>query len=357
MNPGSPRAALAGALAVLVLIVALPAVVRAESIILGTVGGLDKAFGPLFMARQLGYFKKEKLDVEVINFAGTGVLYPQVASNRVQVGFPTAEPLVLSRAPGNPSLPVMFFYDVLRTNVWEIAVLDGSPVHRLADLKGKKIGIIAFSAGSLPITKAMLEEAGLKEKDYEFVPVGLGAAAILALKSGQVDALNLFDTVDDQMAANGIKVRLIPRPEKYANLFSNSFVSSEEMIKDHPGVLVRFGRAIAKGTVACEANIPACYKAVWTNDPTQRPPNMSDTEALRYALKVNYRRLNAMKAPPGHYGEFDVAPWQTLVESLHAGGQLSTTGIPLDSLYTNAFVHQVNSFDYNAVIQDATSLK
>jgi hypothetical protein len=210
------RKGLALAFAAPALFASQATVARAEHIILGTVGGLDKAFAPIFFARELGYLKQENLDVELINFAGTGVLFPQVAAGRVEVGFPTAEP---------------------------------------------------------------------------------------------------------------------------------------------PGMLVRLGRAIAKGTVACEANIPACYKAVWRNDPSTRPPNLTDAEAIHYALQVNYRRLNAMKTAKGHYAEFDRATWQTLVEALHDGGQLATTAIPLDSLYTNAFVKAINAFDYDAVVREAKARK
>ena len=70
----------------------------ADKVIFGTVGAFNENYAPMFVARELGYFDKEKIELEVVNFGGATTLLPQIAANRVTVGFPNAEPLIQSRS-------------------------------------------------------------------------------------------------------------------------------------------------------------------------------------------------------------------------------------------------------------------
>jgi NitT/TauT family transport system substrate-binding protein len=332
---------------------------QSEPLIFGTVGAFDVNFAPMFAATQLGYFAKEHIEVQLVNFGGATTLLPQIASKRVDVGFPNPEPIIFSRDVGKPSLPVVLFYNVLRKDVWEFAVADASPIRSLRDLKRKRIGVFGLNSGNIPITKAILAGAGLQDqRDYELVPVGLGAPAILALQSGKVDALNLFEMFDDQLAAAGTRVRLLPVDKRYEGLVSNGFAANVDTVRDHPDLLIRFARAIAKGTIACQANFPGCMRTMWKLSPTQRPPNLADDAALKQSMRINYREtIGVATAPRGHYGEYDPAMWRAYVDALHDGGSLSTNDIPVNSIFTNALIKQINAFDYDAVRRDAARLK
>ena len=332
--------------------------VGAEPVVFGTVGAFDQNFAPMFVATELGYFAKEHIELQVVNFGGATTLLPQIAEKRVDVGFPNPEPIIFSHDIGKTALPVVLFYNVLRSDVWEFAVPDASPIRALSDLKGKRIGVFGLNSGNIPITKTILAGAGLQEhRDYELVPVGLGGAAMLALQSGKVDALNLFQMFDDQLAAAGTRVRLLPVPKRYAGLVSNGFAANVDTLHVRPDLLVRFARAIAKGTIACQANFPGCMRTMWKYSPGQRPPNLSDDAALKQSMRINYREtLGVAAAPRGHYGEYDPAMWRAYVEALHDGGSLSTGDIPVDSLFTNALIRQINAFNYDAVRRDAARL-
>lgn len=325
-------------------------------VVFGTVGGFSERFQPLFAAQQLGYFAAEGITVQTIDFGGSATLLPQVAAKRVTVGFPNPEPIILSHNPGKEPLPVTFFYNVIRRDVWEISVLASSDIHTLQDLKGKKIGIFGFNSGNIPITKAILLDAGLHDGDYELVPVGLGASANLALQTGKIDALNLFDVVDDQLNALGTKVRILPEPKKYTGLYSNGFVANNDVIKNDPSVLVKFARAITKGEVACDANPKGCIRLMFQLHPNTKPKNLEGDAALQFSEETNKRRAAAMSAPRGHYGEFDPQVWRNFIAALAAGGELKTTNIPIDELFTNKFVKEINNFDYQQVVKDAQKL-
>jgi NitT/TauT family transport system substrate-binding protein len=340
----------------------------------GTVSALDKIkFGtgsaisltsaPLTMAISMGYFKEEGLDVEVIPFrGGSGVLIPQIVNKSIDVGFPTLDVLMIARQPGRDYMPLKFFYNVTRTSIYEVVVLDSSPVKTLADLKGKKIGVGALSWGNIPITKAMFKDMGVDpDKDVELIAVGQGPAAYQALTSGRIDALNLFDVPHAELESLGTKIRRLPLKDKFVQLGSNSLIAHDDTIKARAEMLARVGRAIAKGTVACNANVPGCVKAFWELYPTLKPTQGTEEEKLSNGARVLATRLEKMLAFPAgsgrKLGEFPPQMWRDYIEVLHSAGQLSTTTIPVESLYTNEFVPQFNSFDAEAVVRAAKAAK
>jgi NitT/TauT family transport system substrate-binding protein len=332
-----------------------------HKVVLGLVSPLTVVNGQMLVAKHLGYLAEENLEVETIVFNGSAVLLPQIVAKRVTVGFPNPDPLVISRQPGKDPLPLKFFYNVIRENVWEFAVLAGSPVRTLADLKGRKIGVGALTFGNIPLTRAMFKEMGMEVgRDLELVPTGLGAPAFLALKEGRVDALNLFETLHTQLETQGTPVRRLKMPQKYLELFSNGFIAHDDTIRANPRLLASFGRAFAKATLACNVNRPGCVRAAWKMDPSLRPPGTNEAKLLADAvalLDARYDKYLAFpKAELPRWGEYPPGAWKNMIQVMAEGGQLTTTSIDPGSLYTNALVPAMNNFDPAAVLADARKL-
>ncbi len=310
----------------------------------------------LFFGQDLGYFKKEGINFKILNFRGSATVVPQVIAKRVTVAFPNPDILLVSQQPGKEALPVKFFYNMTRSSIWEFIVPAESKVKTVADLKGSTIGIGALQWGNVPMTRSMLSDAGLKEKtDYEFLPVGLGGAAFLAFKKGDVSALNLFDTQHAQLAASGTAIRHLKLPSKFTNLFSNGFIAHEDTIANDPELLTGFGRAVAKSTVACGANYVACVKAFWAAVPERKPKNANDPAVLAQQIDILKARFSKYLSFSNErkFGSYDPAVWTDFINVLHAGGQLSTTNIDAANVYTNDLVKGINSFDTADVVAQA----
>ncbi len=332
-----------------------------QKIVFGLVSPLTVVNGQLLVARHLGYLAEEGIEVETVVFNGTAVLLPQIVAKRVTVGFPNPDPLVISRQPGKDPLPLKFVYNVIRENVWEFAVLAGSPAKTLADLKGKKIAVGALTFGNIPLTRAMFKEMGLEVgRDLELVPTGLGAPAFLALKDGRVDALNLFETMHTQLETQGTALRRLKMPQKYLDLFSNGIIAHEDTIRANPRLLAAFGRALAKATLACNVNRPGCVRAAWKEDPSLKPPGANEAKILADSVTLlNARYDKYLAFPKGEvprWGEYPAGAWKNMVQVMADGGQIQTTAIDLNTLYTNALVPAINNFDPAAVLADAKKL-
>ena len=362
MNARNMTSRLFAGVAAAVLAVAAPSASAAEKVTVGQVTSITLTFAPVIMAQGMGFFEEEGLEVEIIPFKGSATLLPQIVSKRITVGYPNPDILIISRQPGKDEMPLKFFYNMTRESAWEIAVPADSPIRSIADLKGKKLGVGALTWGNIPITRAMLKDVGVDpDKEIELVPVGVGAPAFRALTTGQVDALNLFDVQHAMLEESGTAIRRLELPPKYANLFSNGFIAHEDTIRDDAETLGAFGRAVAKGTVACEANPRGCVLNFWQHYPNQRPTEGSEEEQIESGIRIMRARFDkTVRFAPGQealYGAYPREGWQDFIETLFEGGQISTTEIDIDRLYTNELVDAFNRFDREAVVQAAKAFE
>ncbi len=333
----------------------IPGLAHAQTkVVFGTVTSVTLSLGVIVAAKALGFYKEEGIDVEVVEFNGTGTLLPQMTAKRVTIGYPNPDVLMISRQPGKDPLPLKYFYNATRESAWEFIVTADSPVRELKDLEGKKIGVGALTFGNIPITKAMFKELGF---DAELVPVGVGAPAFLAFREKKVDALNLFDSQHATLEVQGSALRRLAMPKKYKDLFSNGFVAHDDTIRDDPKTLIAFGRAMAKTSVFCEANRAACVKAFWTLYPNQKPTGGDEATNIRNAVKIMDARFNKYldfdDQKTRRWGEFPPQAWKDFAATLYEGGQLSTKDIPVETCYTNAFVPEMNKFDTAAIVARA----
>ena len=162
---------------------------------------------PLTLAEQLGYFKAEGLDVQILDFQG---------GTRALQAFVEGGADVCSGA----------FEHTLRLQSRDIAVkafvLQGrapqvvvgvsnrtmAGYKGLTDLRGRRIGVSTPGSSTETVCRLLLARAGLPMADIHTVGVGLGSTALTALRSGSVDVLSGVDPVMTMLAQKN-EVRVI----------------------------------------------------------------------------------------------------------------------------------------------------
>ena len=147
------------------------------------------------VAKQLGYFEEEKLNVEIQpggpNIDGVAI----VASGRYEIGQVSSSPSLMLAA--SQKIPVICFATGLQQHPYTFFSLEKKPVRTPKDMVGKKIGIQA--TGKILLT-ALLKKHNIPEKDVEIVVVG---ADITPLLTGQVDAVTGWLTITTAIKALG----------------------------------------------------------------------------------------------------------------------------------------------------------
>lgn len=349
--------------------IALAAVVAADSpafaldrVVYGTASRPGLANAALYLAETLGYFEQENIAIETIQFDGTSVLLPQVANRSIDIGYPIPDFLVMSHDADRDPLPIKFFYNVNRLYNWEIVVPADSPINTIEDLAGATIGVNSLATGNVPVTRSILSSVGLEVgTDVNLIATPIGAAAINALRSGQIDALNLFDVFHSQIELGGFPIRRLELPERYNSLSGNSFATHVDTFRDNPDLLKRFGRAYSKGLTACVANPELCVRAMWDMHPATRPTDGDEAENMEGFIAILQTNLG-FKLPEGfpedpNFGEFTPVAFDTLISVLYENEIISTQDIDHAVLYTNEFVPDFGDFDMEAISAEAAAMQ
>lgn len=168
-------------------------------------------FAPVFVAKELGYFAEQGLDVEVTAFAGGSEMIAELATGRLDAGMGGAGPGLFNAvdrdfpitviAPGHSEgSPVATPLVVSKRACESGAVLS------VADLRGKKVAINAPGATEYWLSQA-LSTGGLTiaDVDLETIPF---SDAVTALGSGTIDAAMLGEPTATLAEQNGFGVRL-----------------------------------------------------------------------------------------------------------------------------------------------------
>jgi NitT/TauT family transport system substrate-binding protein len=173
-----------------------------------SVGGRSAFYSlPLTIAEQLGYFKAEGLEVEIIDFVGGSRALQAAAGGGADVVSGAFEHTINMQAKGQK-----FQAFVLQGRAPGIAMgvsPKAIPRYKLpADLKGKRIGISAPGSSTHLVANLILARAGLKPGDVVFVGVGTAAGALTAFRAGQIDAMCNVDPIMTMLEQKG-EIRII----------------------------------------------------------------------------------------------------------------------------------------------------
>ncbi|MGH6637682.1 MAG: ABC transporter substrate-binding protein, partial [Polaromonas sp.] len=212
LQPLISRRIFASGTALAAATLALPAL-RAQSrlektkIALAVGGKAAFYYLPLTISEQLGYFKAEGLDIEISDFAGGARALQAVVGGSADVCSGAFEHTINLQSKNQ-----MFQAFVLQGRAPQIAFgvsTKNMPNYQsIADLKGKKIGVSAPGSSTNMMANLVLSRGGLKASDVSFIGVGTAAAALTALRSGQIDAMSNTDPVMTMLEQKG-EVKII----------------------------------------------------------------------------------------------------------------------------------------------------
>ena len=260
-----------------------------------------------------GFFKAQGLEFVYLPGAGGGDALRNLLSGQADVAFTDPGSLFAALDKGEKLRVV---YDVYPQNVFNVVSLKSQKIARVADLKGKRIGVYSLSSGTRQNLQVLLHTAGLSEQDVTVVPTGLLNFA--PLMQGQVDATAATDTgllVGRQRGLGEVNVMEV---RQHLNLSSDVLVVREDTYQKNKPLLRRFLKAFADS-------------ALWM----QRQPEEAARLAVRHAIDGQneatnlevIRLRNASSISPLTQrqgpGAIDTAMLQKGVQAYRAFGVLS----------------------------------
>ncbi|MFM0735994.1 ABC transporter substrate-binding protein [Paraburkholderia xenovorans] len=183
----SIRALIRAPFCALLCVVALSAarVANAQPIVLMTGGAAKLIYLPVILADQLGYFRREGLDVRVVSAPAGIDTSTELVAGAIQgaVGFYDHTIELQSRGLDVQSVVVLG----QSAGLVELAPRDGK-MKTMADAKGRRLGVTGFGSSTYFLTRYLVERAGVPSDQYTIVPLANESAFEKAIVDGKVDA-------------------------------------------------------------------------------------------------------------------------------------------------------------------------
>jgi NitT/TauT family transport system substrate-binding protein len=196
---------------------------------------------PLTLAEQLGYFKEEGLEVEIVDFAGGAKSLQAMIGGSADMVSGSFEHTINMQARGVPVVGI-----VLQLRYAAIALAlpkaKAAAYKSARDLKGLKVGVTAPGSSTNFFVNALLVQDGLKPDDVSIIGVGASSNAVAAMKKGEIDAISNLDPVITKLELDGDVVavadtRTAEGMKKYygGDYAASCLYTKKEFIEKYPG--------------------------------------------------------------------------------------------------------------------------
>jgi NitT/TauT family transport system substrate-binding protein len=246
---------------------------------------------PFFVAQDRGFFKDQKLDVEMVRLIGgppniSGLITNQIDAAAVLV---TIEGMNANLKKPGVAMYISVNGQNAQYQMEQFVVRKGVAARTLRDLKGKKL-MSAPGPANVTMARAVLAAVGLKEGDYTLDQLDMGQH-VNAMTAGTFDAGYTLEPNAAIMRQNGVATTLEAGViAKYilgdprANAWVAGGVISTDFLKNRPDVAKRYSAAWLKAVDFINANPKEARKHLAKN--TFTPDNVVDTVPLVKFTKV-----------------------------------------------------------------------
>jgi NitT/TauT family transport system substrate-binding protein len=202
--------------------------------------GFDGTDDVVFLVTQgARLFEKNGLKTELIAITGASPSSSALSRGEIDIDARSPVNAILARLRG-----LDFTFVAATLNYLDYTIITRQGVNTVADLKGKKIGIVRFGGKTDLLVRYLFRQLGLEPiRDFAMIQVGPPPARIGALQTGAIDATVLPPGQSYTAVKMGLKTMDIP----YAPFLSGIIAVRESFIKEERATLMRFLRAYTEG--------------------------------------------------------------------------------------------------------------
>jgi NitT/TauT family transport system substrate-binding protein len=322
--------------------------------VLAPVAYVPAVYAPVLMAQSLGYAAAEGLALDVIGcgsprqsiegcLAGDGIGFVNMVFN------------FLIRDRGGK---FRSFFSIARKQNRSFTVPEASPIRRLADLKGKTIGL--HFPDLVDFAHAALAGEGLDPaRDVRFVELpGSPLDAdrmVAAARAGEVDAIWQLDSNFGLFETAGLPLRRLPAPVIDRLTPAACLYARDDLLAARPLAYAALGRAVAKGTLFAMTNPEATVRLLWRDVPEAQPRAGDEARVMRRDLAVLRHRLDLSgiaDAPDPRWGAITLGEVERWQDAMLRTKAIAGRRDPRE-YFTADLVGRYNDFDPATVVEQA----
>jgi NitT/TauT family transport system substrate-binding protein len=204
-------------------------------------------FGPLYLARDKGFFKEQGVDVELIVLTGVAERNSALKSGKLDALAAPVDYFALSAGNGVVATIVM----AIDESVGGDGIVAKKSIKSFADLRGKKVA----AQKGLPsdfFLRALLRQNGMDATDIDYIDMetALAGAAFL---TGDLDAAVLWEPWLTRAKGQG-NGYILASTSDYRNLIVDCLAFNQALIRTKPADVQRIVNAILKAIDYAKAN-------------------------------------------------------------------------------------------------------
>jgi NitT/TauT family transport system substrate-binding protein len=280
---------------------------------------------PQYIAEDLGWFKRDNIDLRLVTVGGGGVA--QVAAGSLDMahsGYPDFARAALHHAPVRIVLS-----DFIGS---PYGVFAKKNINTIAALKGKLISIGGPNDITLIYIKPFLASAGVQTSDVDFVYAKAAGDRFAALVSGAVDAAILNPPTYFEAVTAGLSNLGDTKPYAQGVPFT-VWGANTKWAANHRDAVVAFARDYTRAVA-------------WLYDPANKERAIDilvkyahqKPDVSRKAYEYLIQRLKLL----GTDGDVSDAAYAEMVNGLAAIGTVTPPYPPKSAIFDGSFVHAAN---------------
>lgn len=277
--------------------------------------------GPLYIARDKGYFKEEGIEFEDINIGDLKLRFAAAAAGEIDIILTTIDAMVLYLKAGDEYVLITG----ADTSAGGDGIVSTKEIGSITDLKGKKV---AFNEGSTSqfLLDVLLTENGMSEADITPVNMDPGDAGA-ALIAGQVDAAVTWEPWLTK-AKNSENGKILFDTTNRQDFITDFVIVRKEFLAEHPDDVAGFVKAWYKAIDFYKADPKAAIDIMaqgsgdWLSDPAVFAETMA---GVKFYDRARSMEIFGTKEKPGPI----VALTQSALDVWKSLGRLQTDVDPM----------------------------
>jgi NitT/TauT family transport system substrate-binding protein len=196
----------------------------------------------LWTAKELGFFAKNGLDVELVLLVGAPLAVTALVSGETPIVHAGASAVVTSNLQGSGAVLVAG-----GANRFPYVLFVTDEIKRVEDLRGKKFGVSRIGSADNAAAITVLNRFGIKETDLTYVQAGSIPARLAAMQTNALQATLL--QAPETLKAKEIGMRpLLDFTKLDVEWQQNGVATTRDYIKKRPDTVRRFIRAFVEGS-------------------------------------------------------------------------------------------------------------
>lgn len=285
------------------------------------------AFVPHRLAESRGYFAAAGLAVTTQTGRGGADVAKQVGVGNMDLGGGMGETSMIVRANGVPVKGVALLGG---KSLYQIAVRQSLGLKSIADLRGKKVGVIGYQDTGYFDLLGTLSVLGIHKADLQIQAVGPAGMTQLMI-AGSLDAIASVPEWGVMIEDAGTKLDYFPIDGIIPSM-AQAVVASDSIIAKRPKAIKAFVGALLRSVRECAKDPAAAAKDFAAITPQQAGKEAQIERILRrYAANV------WAVAKPADLGRFDPQRLAKM-QKIYLANELIEKAVPIPELYTNEFV-------------------